>query len=167
MPPTAGIQPTLLLPALGLTTPSHRPEWRTTHIAWGEPKSVFIASLARTRPPGLACSAVRWRSSATSAPRPGGSWRPTAFGAGEEDCVAAVDGAGANLGAGTVTALVSTAADPPLPPMNRATRMGTSGTSTATAVNSGRRDRVGGVGSDSLILVNCCPWSIGGTPVRG
>ena len=42
----AGIQPTLPLPASGLTTPSQRPGRRTTHSACGEPNSVRVASLA-------------------------------------------------------------------------------------------------------------------------
>ena len=41
----AGIQPTLPLPASVLTTPSQGPDIRTTHIAWGEPNSVWVGDL--------------------------------------------------------------------------------------------------------------------------
>ena len=82
------------------------------------------------------------------------------------DGAAALPGTGANFGAGTVTALVSTAADPLLPPISNAARMGMSGTSTATPAMRGRSDRLGGVGSSSLISDNCCPTIIGPTPVE-
>ena len=105
------------------------------------------------------------RPAAGREPNPGGVGGPRRGPAAVAAAEAA--GAGANVGAGTVTALVSTAAEPPLPPMSSAMRMGTSGTSTATPARSGRNDRVRGVGSGSLISTDCCPTIIGATPVEG